>query len=108
MGLARKGSRTIQVDGRAYRWVATGNSGFIGLAVQAASGKGQLLEVILDYQDEHIETPGPGQGLEQRAQVTPGPVRRAIRHALEEGWAPDALRLPPFRLEHPERKIWDD
>jgi hypothetical protein len=94
MGLARKGSRSITVEGRAFRWVLSPDSGFMVLVAELREIPGQRLEAQLPYL---TKTSG-----ESRA-VTPEIVRAAIGLALHEGWRPQKRGLPPFRLKEAER-----
>lgn len=73
MGLAKKGSSRITVDGADYRWVVSGNDGFLDLLVEHAEGHGQRLGIQFGY---------------EFGDMTPGSVRRMIKSALEAGWTP--------------------
>ena len=82
MGLPKKGSAKIRVGDQSYRWVVSPDSGYMSIVVQWDTGKGQRLEVLVDY-----EPP-----------VTPGVVRECVLKALEKGWKP-AEAGSPFRLD---------
>jgi hypothetical protein len=94
MGLARKGSRNITVEGQSFRWVLSPDSSFMVLVAELAEAPGQRLEALLSYQ---VNT-----SIEARA-VTPEIVRAAIELALVDGWQPQKRGLPPFRLAEADR-----
>ncbi len=100
MGLAKKGSRTIKVDEIIYRWVLSTDSGFMSIIAELDGGPGQRMEAQVSYRDQ------PGDS--QQARVTPETVRRAINFAIGEGWTPNVVGLPPFRLIDADSKIWKD
>ena len=99
MGLAKKGSRLIDVEGRRYRWVVSPDSGFMVIVVEAEPESGQRLELQVSYRDR-------AEG-GQAAQLTPAVVRRAVLLALEEGWKPGS-KGPAFRLPDADARVWDD
>lgn len=74
MGLARKGTSRIQVEGRDYRWVVSGNDGFLDLIIEQSEGKGQRLAVQFSY---------------SIGDITPGLVAQVIREGLRSGWTPE-------------------
>jgi hypothetical protein len=61
------------VDDVAYRWVVSGNDGFLDLVVEHVEGHGQRLCVQFDY---------------DYGEMTPRSVRQVIFAALEAGWTP--------------------
>jgi hypothetical protein len=87
MGIPRKGTRLIAVDGHRYRWAVAPNDepGF-GVVVELADPPGQRLLTWLDHGNI----------------VTPRVVRRIILHGLQHGWDPHrrgpqtTLRLQGF------------
>jgi len=95
MGLAKKGSRKIEVDGRTYRWVLSPDSGFAVLVIELWDDPGQRLEAFTGY-----ESPV---GLTQA--VTPRGVAETIRFALREGWEPTERRRPPFMLHDVDKHV---
>ncbi|WP_280414264.1 hypothetical protein [Nocardia carnea] len=73
MGLARKGTRIIAVDGVRYRWaVAAKDEPEMAIVAEIADGQGQRMATIV------------GQG----AVIAPGLVAHVIRTALGRGWLP--------------------
>jgi len=96
MGLARKGSHTIAVADRTFRWVVSADSGFMALVAELARRPGQRLEAQFGYQDERDPESG---ALRQRCQITPKVVRSVILSALSRGWQPEKRGLPPMRLD---------
>jgi hypothetical protein len=74
MSLAKKGSRVVDVDGRRYRWrVHTVHDPNFAIVVELAEDAAQRMVT-------RVHPPA--------AMITPELVRRAIRHALANGWAP--------------------
>ncbi|HVE39428.1 MAG TPA: hypothetical protein VNM14_06030 [Planctomycetota bacterium] len=73
MGLPRKGSSRINVNGVDYRWAVSPDSGYMVVVVQQDSGKGSRLE----YTIENYELT-----------ITPAAVRAIILKALQDGWDP--------------------
>ena len=51
MALAKRGTRRITVDNRAYRWVVAPDDGYMVLVVEDANTPGQRLEAFFGYQD---------------------------------------------------------
>ena len=80
MGLARKGSRTIRVEGVAYRWVVSPDDGYMRIVVELRDGPGQRLSVQIGYGLE----PSAGAG----RRITPALVRHVILAAPSRGWTP--------------------
>jgi len=87
MGLAKKGTRLMTVEGARYRWaVAPNDEPGLGIVVEAADSPGQRMVTWVEH----------------GTAISPWLVREAILHALSEGWSPRA-RGPErvFRLETP-------
>jgi hypothetical protein len=90
MGLARKGTSLITVDGFAYRWLVSGNDGWLDLVMELAEGHSQRIVIQMNY---------------DVGQLTPGFVRRMILAGLAAGWTPSKrgqqihVRLVGDRLE---------
>jgi hypothetical protein len=85
MGLAKKGTRLLTVEGARYRWkVAPADEPGLGIVVEDAASPGQRMVTWID----HGHT------------LSPWVVREVILHALSQGWKPQA-RGPEltFRLE---------
>jgi hypothetical protein len=74
MTLKQKGTRRIVVDGRSYRWAAAPNDEGLAFVVEHESGQGQRM--IAKW-------------FEHGTVISPGVVREAVLHALEDGWRPD-------------------
>jgi hypothetical protein len=100
MALVRKGSRSIVVDGTAYRWRLRGRpTYFQGLAwspctfaVEHEQTPGSTLVVITDQ-------PHPSNWFGRASQpVLPAQVAQVIERALAEGWSP-AHPGRPFLLD---------
>jgi len=100
MALTGKGSRSIVVDGTAYRWRVRGRPTYSqGLtwspctfAVEHAETPATTLVVTTDQ-------PHPSNWLGRAASpVLPSHVARAIERALREGWSPTAPGSP-FHLD---------
>lgn len=88
MGLAKRGSRKIEVDGRVFRWVLSPDSGYAVVVVEQYDEPGQRLEAYTKY--------GSTVGLSRP--VTPRSVAGVIRLAIVKGWQPTARGLKPFKL----------
>ena len=105
MGLTKKGSRLITVDGRAYRWrirrkptywQALASSGMT-FAVELAQNPGAALVVTLAQRH-------PSNWMDEPAvPLVPATVADCIRTALAQGWTP-SLPGKPFLLEHTASK----
>lgn len=78
MGLPKKGSSKIKVADKSYRWAVSPDSGYMHIVVQLDSGKGQRLQVLVDYEPS----------------VTPSIVRDCILEALKKGWKPEKPGSP--------------
>ena len=97
MSLAAKNSRAIDVDGKAYRWAVSPDSGYNVLVVQAADGSGAKLLTTVDYSGTHYASADENGSLA----ITPALVVSIIRQAREYGWQPNqtgndfACRLMP-------------
>src|SRR4051794_41149136 len=96
MALAKRGSRTICVDGIAYRWAVSPDSGCMWLIVERARGPGQRVEASFDYHD--VVEPD-GRIVRQRRTLSPGVVRAVVLHALAKGWQPEQRGLAPLRMD---------
>jgi hypothetical protein len=73
MALAKKGTRTIVVDGARYRWVvAPDDEPGMAIVVELADKPGQRMVTWVDY----------------GTVVAPGLVAWVIRRALGRGWTP--------------------
>ena len=82
MALRRKGSRTVVVDGRRYRWVITSRGEPVqGVVVELAEEPASRLVAYTN----------------QFAVITPAMVVTGVRSAVSAGWEPDR-RSPVFRL----------
>lgn len=102
MALPKKGSRNITVSDVAYRWMASGNDGWIDVYVELKNAKGPLLKAKFDYHTIEI-TQEDGSKLKQRFAVTPEIVRQTIELGLQEGWEP--LNGKPIDLYHIDDRI---
>jgi hypothetical protein len=103
MALPKKGSRTIRVGDSDYRWMASGNDGWIDLYIEAEGLKGQPLKVKFDYHHIKIEKTD-GISLKQQFVVTPDIVRQTIELGKKEGWEPQK-KGKPFDLHHIDNKV---
>ncbi len=93
MALARKGSKTITVDGICYRWTVSEDSGWKVVVVQHESGRGQRLEANTPVADDWHEVA-----------IRPAHVEELIQLAVAEGWAPEEPG-PPVRISVPVRLL---
>ena len=85
MSLAAKGSRPISIDGEAYRWAVSPDSGYNVIVVQAADGDGAKLLVYVSYSNVRYASAGD----EGQLPVTPALVTSIIRQGRQNGWQPD-------------------
>lgn len=96
MGMAKKGTRLISVDGVRYRWRARNPVSMDGLylptveiLVQAETGLGAKL-LVRPYQDMGADG------------VYPGAVAAFIQQAIRAGWQPDLPgKVFPLRASFP-------
>ena len=107
MGLAKKGSRTISVDGELYRWVVSPDDGYCVVVVEHATNPGQRLAVHCDpYPDVgHVKTNEPSAPKTHRT-IGPGAVARLIRSALSQGWVSQSNRGSEFLLQSADEILW--
>lgn len=75
----RKVSRRIIVGNRDYRYMVTGNDGWIDLIVEALPSPGQKCHASFEYED---------------GSMTPSIVRQVIELALSDGCNPDVFPWP--------------
>jgi hypothetical protein len=103
MAMPKKGTRRIDVDGQAYRWLVSPNDGYIALVVESAEEPGQRLEAYFRYHDRYEPL---GTGAErivgQARSISPGTARAVIEAALRGGWQPSRRGLDVFRIAVPE------
>ncbi|MFF2555485.1 hypothetical protein ACFVUS_31075 [Nocardia sp. NPDC058058] len=92
MGLARKGTRILDVDGEIFRWVvAPDDEPGLGIVVEIAEGQGQRMVTWVDH----------------GTVITPGVVAEIVRKALHNGWTPQqAGRQITYRVEDAQFVIW--
>jgi len=100
--MPKKGSHTLDVDGRTYRWRVTTRDGLHRLRVEAVDGGGQLLTVEIPAAPDpwlvfSIQSAGVkgGEGLQPPGgigEIKWALVQQAVRFALGRGWDPDAAR----------------
>jgi hypothetical protein len=104
MGLAKRGTRRIVVDGVAYRWVVSPDDGYLVLVAELADEPGQRLEAFFRYHDVY-EPLGEGvlRIVGQRRSIRPGVVRAVILAALGRGWQPSQRGIQPFRMHDAEQ-----
>ncbi|OXM47546.1 hypothetical protein CFP75_23905 [Amycolatopsis alba DSM 44262] len=96
MALVKKGSRSITVDGAAYRWRVRGRPTYdqglgwspLAYAVELADAPGTTLVVITDQPH-----PSNWRGIQARP-VLPAHVAEAIRAARLKGWTPEQPGSP--------------
>lgn len=101
MTLAKKGTRTIEVKGVRYRWLASGGDEGIMVIVELLDNPGQALRALFGY--EAIQD--SGRGYRQTRSVTPSTVRALIEVGLSRGWKPGEKLAPQFSIENPEQVL---
>lgn len=99
VSLSKKGSRLITVEGVAYRWSFSQDSGYAVVVLQHGAGTGQRVEAQTGSRDWGDKRP-----------VTPAGVARLITFALTQGWNPTdparcALRVPQVSGSVPPRSV---
>ena len=96
MAMMKKGSRSIIVDGAAFRWrirgrettaQASGDTNLMVAVEPIVEGKGIYCPLIVD-----TSTPRPEPG--DPVSVTPAVVEAYIRLALTNGWTPTETGKP--------------
>jgi hypothetical protein len=101
MGLSKKGSRKISVDGINYLWIASGNDGWIDLIIGSSLGQGQKLFAQFNY--NLFEDP-VSLRLKQGLSITPNIVRQVINYGLQFGWTPEE-KVPDLNIGYLDNKI---
>jgi hypothetical protein len=86
MSFPKRGSRIIIVGDARYRWMAKPEDDYPWDKVIVVEAEG-----IRNGQQLYCKI--------EQVSVTPACVSRLIQEALAARWAPEAKRLPPFRLE---------
>lgn len=106
MGLAKRGSRCLVIDGVAYRWVVSPDDGYMVLVAELAEEPGQRLEAYFSYHDVY-EQQGAGVSriVGQRRIIRPGIVKATIQAALGRGWKPSQGGLPALRIHDTEQIV---
>ena len=104
MGLPRKGTRAIAVDGRRYRWLAVyadvtwcSAACPLRLTVQQDGGRGQLL--IAHFNGEAVIEGATWVFPRYGSELTPGVVADIIRAGIAAGWEPGVTQRPPVVLD---------
>lgn len=106
MGLAKRGTRRIVVDGVAYRWVVSPDDGYMVLVAELAEAPGQRLEAFFAYQDVYeSQDGGVDRVVGQRRVIRPGVVRAVIQAALGRGWKPSQRGLTAFRIHDADQVV---
>ncbi|MGW6423256.1 hypothetical protein ACWF82_11330 [Nocardia sp. NPDC055053] len=73
MGIARRGTRILNLDGERYRWVVSpDDEPGLAIVVEVAEGHGQRMVTWMDH----------------GTIITPRVVAGAIHRALRRGWTP--------------------
>lgn len=98
MGLARKGSRLIRLNNATFRWTVSPDDGYMVIVVESEEHAGQRMEAYVEYHEEADQS---------HARITPAVARRAIELALDDGWQPERVGFPPFRLLDADERVWD-
>jgi hypothetical protein len=99
MGIPRKGSRKVNVDGKEFRYLIRQDGPVVENADPSYDYKPRHRTYILVTVQEDVEK--PGNILQWRwpygASVYPEDIRSAVRLAMERGWKPSD-RGPTFVL----------
>ena len=109
MAISKKGSRTITVNGIAYRWVVSPDSGYAVVVVELEPNPGERL---LGYCNPFTEARSPDAGGLRlntiHRTISPGAVTRLIRAALERGWQPAKKGTAEFRIRSADAILWPE
>jgi hypothetical protein len=97
MGLPKKGSRRITVDGADYRWLVTVRQSSLHLTVEAEDA-GQRLVAHFRFHDKYQRTDDGWRFHHQGRRITSGVVKRVIAMGFEKGWCPHDQGLPALEL----------
>lgn len=82
----KKAKRILKLGDAQYRWIVSGNDGYISLFVWKNNTPYQL-QVIFDYESEEVVEPKAStEGLQHRS-ISPSIVRQVIETAIRRGWA---------------------
>ncbi len=103
MALPKKRSRLITVENQSYRWMVSGNDGWIDLYLELDDEKGKQLMAKFDYHHKEIKM-NNGVSLKQQFAVTPDIVRQTIIYEKKNGWKPSE-KGKPLDLHHIDDKI---
>jgi hypothetical protein len=103
MSIPRKGSRTLSVDDRRYRWYVRHKPTYVQGAFEApmrvAIERAEATPGSVLLVDLRVSRPDNWIGPHQTA-LTPAIVRRIITLALRDGWDPDG-HGSAFQYEYP-------
>jgi hypothetical protein len=89
--MPKKGSRKLQVDDRAYRWLVVSQAERLMVLVEAWDCAGQQLRAYFGYDWPTHYNPEMAldYGVEYRHRaITPAEVASLIRRGLQRGWEP--------------------
>ena len=94
LSISAKSSRKIVVETTSYVWAVSEDSGYSVLVVQVATGKGQKLEVTVNWSNPQMGVSDAHHG---PVPITPRMVAKNINAALNLGWQPQSLDKKAFR-----------
>ncbi|MBC7865382.1 MAG: hypothetical protein IAF38_20570 [Bacteroidia bacterium] len=86
MALPKKNSRKIVVNDITYRYVVSGNDGYINLIIELEENNKQRLIVSFGYMEASYFLPGTTL---PKTEITPATVEKVITRALKNGWKPN-------------------
>lgn len=94
MGMPRRGSRKVELDGETYLWRVSGKTRYRGDAPAAMTltmqrdeeRPGRVCQVML--RSRNIREDMEEGDYQHRATLHPSEVRQIIAHALSKGWDP--------------------
>ena len=99
MTLPQKKSRSIEVDGKKYRWLISMRGKTIDLSIEADKYSGQLLQAFFEPHDSYQrEVGGRWQRVSQAVSVTPKVVKQVILYGLANGWKPHSPKKACFYI----------
>ncbi|BAZ12590.1 hypothetical protein NIES4071_44210 [Calothrix sp. NIES-4071] len=99
MGLSKKETRIITVNGTTYKWVVSPSGGYLYLIIEHNDFSGQRLNAGFKYHNTYVyNKDSEYRRLEQRRLITPSLVKSVILLALDKGWKPAQRGLGYFSL----------
>lgn len=99
MALPKKGTRSITVQQKTYRWgVSSAGQGMLVVTIQSAGEAGQLIRVYMKadvpVMSAATEQAGDSPLAQERRAIKPSDVEAIIAEAVQQGWEPEKKGTP--------------